>query len=70
MFAVYQKIMKIEILDDNDRGGVVQNVLQLLFALFERFFRAPPLADLGLQIFIGAPYFGIQPSLLQRDRRL
>jgi hypothetical protein len=44
MFAVYQKITKIEVFDSNQCGSVVDDILEPLFTRSESFFRLSSIA--------------------------
>jgi hypothetical protein len=54
IFAVNQKVTKIEILDENDRRGVVNNILEPFFALAQRLLRPVALGILRVQRFVGS----------------
>jgi hypothetical protein len=57
VFAVDQNVTKVEVLDENDGCGVVDDILQALFAYTKRFFGVLSIAVFPCQ-------FGIESGVL------
>jgi hypothetical protein len=66
--AVDQEVTQFEILDENDRRGAVDDILQPLLAGAQRILGLPSIAVLSRQVSICPLLFAVQPTDKQRRR--